>query len=101
MHFFYYLLLHVCIYIFFKRKKNIHLQYKIKIFPKNVFYNQIFFFFFWRIYNQIYEYMLDVPRITLIKINNKKTSTGLNFNTFIIIVYFVKGLLLLYATKKV
>ena len=42
--FFYYLLLHVCIYIFFKRKKNIHLQYKIKIFLKNVFYNQNFFF---------------------------------------------------------
>ena len=84
--FFYYLLLHACIY-FFKRKKNIHSEKN-----KNIL---IFFF-----YNQIYEYMLDVSRITLIKINNKKTSTGLNFNTFIIIVYFVKGLLLLYATKK-
>ena len=64
--FFYYLLLHACIY-FFKRKKNIHSEKN-----KNIL---IFFF-----YNQIYEYMLDVSRITLIKINNKKTSIGLNFN---------------------
>ena len=57
-----------CMYIFFlKEKKNIHSEKN-----KNIL---IFFF-----YNQIYEYMLDVSRITLIKINNKKTSIGLNFN---------------------
>ena len=82
--FFYYLLLHACIY-FFKRKKNIHSEKN-----KNIL---IFFF-----YNQIYEYMLDVSRITLIKINNKKTSIGLNFNIskkkkiFIIIVFFLRKL---------
>ena len=42
--------------------------------------------------------MLDVSRITLIKINNKKTSIGLNFNIskkkkiFIIIVFFYRKL---------
>ena len=66
MHFF---IIFYCmhVYIFLKGKKKIHLEKN-----KNIL---IFFF-----YNQIYEYMLDVSRITLIKINNKKTSIGLNFN---------------------
>ena len=83
MHFF---IIFYCmhVYIFLKEKK-IHSEKN-----KNIL---IFFF-----YNQIYEYMLDVSRITLIKLNNKKTSIGLNFNIskkkkiFIIIVFFYRKL---------